>query len=191
MNRLTLIIFILLFVVIGYVTYLAKLALEESRSSRQQLKELALKLAQESSKKSEAPLDPVLWQFVGKKLAAVEKMTLGQVADAQIYRVVLSLVSQARLEMEEPLSQRQLVQSFLYLMQAETLLEGSLGSQTRQPAPAPRPGTYRVGKGETLWSISKKLYRTPWYWNDIWKLNASRLPFYKRMPSGMLLKLPI
>ena len=151
---------------------------------------MVLKLAQESSKKSEVPIDPALWQFVREKLAAVEKMSLGQVADAQTYRVVLSLVSQARLDMEEPLSQRQLVQSLLYLTQTETLLEGSFGPQARRPAPAPRPGTYRVGKGETLWSISKKLYRTPWYWNDIWKLNASKLPFYKRMPSGTLLKLP-
>lgn len=35
--------------------------------------------------------------------------------------------------------------------------------------------THRVKRGDTLWDISKSIYKTPWYWPNIWRANKLKI----------------
>lgn len=189
MSRLTFIIILLLFTIVGYVAYLAKLALEESKKSRHQFQELAVRLAEESNKEAALTMDPIFLEFTRKKQAALEKQSLEKVDNPESYRAALSLMTEARLRLAEAQpSPREASQAMLYLLGAEHLLEPSPHGVRVQTGASLK--TYKVGRGETLWGISKKLYQTPWRWHDIWKVNSAKIPVYKKMPAGTVLKLP-
>lgn len=38
------------------------------------------------------------------------------------------------------------------------------------------PERYVVVAGDTLWSISSRFLKSPWKWNELWKLNQEQIP---------------
>ncbi|MBI4668712.1 MAG: LysM peptidoglycan-binding domain-containing protein [Elusimicrobia bacterium] len=125
---------------------------------------------------------------------------------AESYQIAVSLLTEgqailAELKAGSSSSGHGPADALVYLLQAEALLQNSVKALEPEKAARHETGavqsalaavsrTYKVSRGDTLWGISKKLYKTPWRWNDIWKLNSAKIPVYKRMSSGTVLKLP-
>jgi nucleoid-associated protein YgaU len=60
-----------------------------------------------------------------------------------------------------------------------------------QTAPPPAgPRTYTVAVGDTLSSISSKMYGSPRHWQDIYKANRDKLSSPKALIPGQVLKIP-
>lgn len=197
MSRLAFVIFFFFFIVLGYMAYLSQMALEESRISQEQLKNLALKLAGDSTKSVAVPPDPGMTALAQKELAAVEQK-LSKTPGGDRHGAAVFLVNRARLTLEPLIAgglsdSEALPKIFGYLAAARTYLAAPPEPLKVEPQSKDQgliQKSYRVNRGDTLWAISKKLYNTPWRWHDIWKLNEAKLPVYKRMPSGLTLKLP-
>ena len=51
------------------------------------------------------------------------------------------------------------------------------------------PERYVVVPGDTLWSISSRFLKSPWKWNDLWKLNQEQIPNPNRISPGDVLVL--
>lgn len=49
------------------------------------------------------------------------------------------------------------------------------------------PERYVVVPGDTLWSISSRFLKSPWKWNDLWKLNQEQIPNPNRIAPGDVL----
>ena len=203
MNRLSVLIFVLLFIAVGYIAYLSQLALEENRASRVQFQTLAVELAQNSSDKNGAPAsDPLVVGVAFEKMGAVDKMLMtSQISNPSNYRVALALANRARMALgpRANAADGKIFEALIYILEAERLLGGDrVPVQTSVAKVAPpvqkasvrSAGRYRVSAGETLWVISKKLYKTPWHWNDILQANAKRIGNYKKIPAGFILNLP-
>lgn len=61
---------------------------------------------------------------------------------------------------------------------------------TPKPAPKPAQRTYTVVKGDTLWGISKRFYKSGVYWPRIWNANRSKIPNPNRIYPGQVLIIP-
>jgi nucleoid-associated protein YgaU len=59
-----------------------------------------------------------------------------------------------------------------------------------EPEPAATPETYRVLDGDSLVSISKRVFGTSKRWEEIYWLNQDRLPDPHQLKVGMVLRLP-
>ncbi|MEK6543760.1 MAG: LysM peptidoglycan-binding domain-containing protein [Elusimicrobiota bacterium] len=87
-------------------------------------------------------------------------------------------------------------QEITTLKQQAALPTSPLQTSTASEPPTQRPQTtstrsiYKVKRGENLWDISQKLYRTHWHWDKLWQMNKNTLPNYRKMPAGFRLKLP-
>jgi hypothetical protein len=51
------------------------------------------------------------------------------------------------------------------------------------------PERYVVVPGDTLWSIASRFLKSPWKWNDLWKLNQEQIPNPNRIVPGDVLVL--
>ncbi len=51
------------------------------------------------------------------------------------------------------------------------------------------PERYVVVPGDTLWSISSRFLKSPWKWNELWKLNQDQVPNPNRIVPGDVLVL--
>jgi hypothetical protein len=51
------------------------------------------------------------------------------------------------------------------------------------------PERYVVVPGDTLWSISSRFLKSPWKWNELWKLNQEQIPNPNRIAPGDVLVL--
>lgn len=51
------------------------------------------------------------------------------------------------------------------------------------------PDRYVVVPGDTLWSISSRFLKSPWKWNELWKLNQEQIPKPNRIMPGDVLVL--
>ena len=51
------------------------------------------------------------------------------------------------------------------------------------------PDRYVVVPGDTLWSISSRFLKSPWKWNELWKLNQEQIPNPNRIAPGDVLVL--
>jgi hypothetical protein len=51
------------------------------------------------------------------------------------------------------------------------------------------PERYVVVPGDTLWSISSRYLKSPWKWNELWKLNQEQIPNPNRIAPGDVLVL--
>ena len=51
------------------------------------------------------------------------------------------------------------------------------------------PERYVVVPGDTLWSIANRFLKSPWKWNDLWKLNQEQIPNPNRIAPGDVLVL--
>jgi len=51
------------------------------------------------------------------------------------------------------------------------------------------PERYVVVPGDTLWSISSRYLKSPWKWNELWKLNQEQIPNPHRISPGDVLVL--
>jgi hypothetical protein len=51
------------------------------------------------------------------------------------------------------------------------------------------PERYVVVPGDTLWSISSRFLKSPWKWNELWKINQERIPNPNRIAPGDVLVL--
>ena len=49
------------------------------------------------------------------------------------------------------------------------------------------PERYVVVPGDTLWSISNRFLKSPWKWNELWKLNQEQIPNPNRIAPGDVL----
>jgi hypothetical protein len=49
------------------------------------------------------------------------------------------------------------------------------------------PERYVVVPGDTLWGISSRYLKSPWKWNDLWKLNQAEIPNPNRIYPGDVL----
>jgi tetratricopeptide (TPR) repeat protein len=67
-----------------------------------------------------------------------------------------------------------------------------LPAPTAPPAPAPIhiPDDYTVSKGDTLSSISTKIYGTPTRWKDIFNANRDQVPTPSKLKPGQQLRIP-
>ncbi len=54
----------------------------------------------------------------------------------------------------------------------------------------PRPGTYTVQKGDTLYSIARTMYGDQTRWKDIYEANRNQLPDPHTLKVGQTLRLP-
>lgn len=202
MSRLTVIIFALAFVILGYAVYLSQLALEENRENSARLQTLAAKLAQTSPPPVTGPFvqqaapvsDPLVAQVALQKMQAVDQLLmLSKIAEPSKYRTALALANRARQDLgapgAAPVNADRLYAALLYLSEAERLL-GVMENSEAAPKRQSSLKIYHMAPGETLWEISAKLYKTPWHWDDILKANSGRIANYKKIPSGFLLNLP-
>jgi hypothetical protein len=67
-------------------------------------------------------------------------------------------------------------------------VKASTNKNPRPPAQKTKPKTYTVKKGDTLWNISRVIYKDPYQWTDIAKKNGIKDP--KKLPIGKVLVLP-
>ena len=49
------------------------------------------------------------------------------------------------------------------------------------------PERYVVVPGDTLWSIANRFLKSPWKWNELWKLNQEQIPNPNRIAPGDVL----
>ena len=49
------------------------------------------------------------------------------------------------------------------------------------------PERYVVVRGDTLWSIASRYLKSPWKWNELWKLNQAEIPNPHRIYPGDVL----
>ncbi len=49
------------------------------------------------------------------------------------------------------------------------------------------PERYVVVPGDTLWTISSRFLKSPWKWNELWKLNQEQIPNPNRIAPGDVL----
>lgn len=70
--------------------------------------------------------------------------------------------------------------------------EEAVAKQDKQPRPDERvpPTTYTLKKGDSLWSVAQSQLKDGKRYKELMKLNAIRSDQVKRLPVGMVLKLP-
>lgn len=195
-TRLTLIIFFLLFTALGYMAYLVQMSLGESARNKESLQTIALQVSQ--FRELAAPASQEVIELVRKKAAALDKsLALRKIADKKLADWARALVTEAKgaaSDEETAPGRLAALESLILLNEVEKRLDPPMESSKAEAPPQKAPpvsgGIYKVQRGENLWRISKKFYRTPWRWHAIWKANEARIPNYRKMPSGFALRLP-
>ena len=77
---------------------------------------------------------------------------------------------------------------------AKKLADKAPGDTIPTPEGNAKPRTYTVGKGESFYSIARKIYRDPTRWKKLYEHNRSRLPKPTNPSSlrvGTLIELPV
>ncbi|WP_270166098.1 LysM peptidoglycan-binding domain-containing protein [Paenibacillus sp. SYP-B4298] len=71
--------------------------------------------------------------------------------------------------------------------------EEAVAKQDKQPRPDERvpPATYTLKKGDSLWSVARTQLKDEQRYKEIMKLNSIRADQLRKLPIGMVLKLPI
>ncbi|MCD6080309.1 MAG: LysM peptidoglycan-binding domain-containing protein [Candidatus Omnitrophica bacterium] len=73
----------------------------------------------------------------------------------------------------------------------ETGEETSEKGEVAVPQAQPKFIEYKVGKGESLWTIAKKVYGDPTKWTVIYENNRDILTDPEKLRPGMVLKIPL